>query len=138
MTAQRGDDVILKISNAATPETFATIGGLRGTDFSFNSRAIDTTHRATDGWQELMNNAGIRSVTIQANGTFTDSSTEAQMRQIAMSNELRNFQLSFGNGDMLQGSFKITNYSRSGAHRGEEVYDFSLESSGTINYSQTA
>lgn len=134
MTAQRGDDLVLKIGNAGTPEIFSTIGGLRGTDLSFNSRAIDTTHQVSGGWQELMDYAGIRSVKIQANGAFTDSETETQIRQIAMANALRNFQISFGNGDSLQGSFKIISYARSGAYRGEEVYDIALESSGAISY----
>ena len=134
MTAQRGDDLVLKIGNAATPEIFTTIGGLRGTNLSFNSRPIDATHKGSGQWQDLMNNAGIKSVKIQANGAFTNSATETQIRQLAMSNELRNFQIAFGNGDSLQGSFKITSYNRSGTYRGEEVYDLSLESSGSISY----
>lgn len=134
MTAQRGDDTILKIGNAGTPETFTAIGGLRGTGFIFSGKAVDATHLSTQGWQTLMDESGIRSVKIFANGLFTDSATEALVRQLAFNQSLRNYQIVFGNDDVLQGSFKITDYTRSGAHRGEEVYSFTLESAGEIAY----
>lgn len=134
MTAFAGDALLLKIGNGGTPETFSTVGGLRGTDLAFNSRAIDTTNKASGQWQELLDNAGTRSVRIQASGTFTDSATETQVRQLAMSNSLRNFQITFGNGDTLQGSFKITNYGRGGDYRDQERYEITLESAGMLTF----
>lgn len=134
MTAQNGDLVILKIGNAGTPETFTVIGGLRGTEMAFSSRPVDATNKASGQWQELLEGAGQRSLRIHASGMFTDSATEAQVRMLAMTNSLRNYQVSFGNGDVLQGTFKITSYNRSGGFRSEETYDLTLESSGEVTY----
>ena len=136
MTAQNGDKVILKIGDGAVSETFAAIGGLRMTGFSFNSKSAAATHLASGGWQEWTESAGERSVQIQASGFFTDSATEALIRQLAMSNTLRHYQLAFGNGDILQGSFKITHYDRSGAYGAEEIYSLTLESSGVVAYTE--
>jgi TP901-1 family phage major tail protein len=134
MTAQRGDDVILKIGNAGTPETFSVIGGLRGTGFIFSGKSVDATHLNTQGWQTLLNQSGIRSAKIFANGLFTDSVSEALTRQLAFNQSLSNYQIVFGNGDVLQGSFKITNYARNGTHREVESYSLTLESAGEIAY----
>lgn len=37
MTLHSGSDVILKIGDGGEPESFATIGGLRDTDFVFGA-----------------------------------------------------------------------------------------------------
>jgi TP901-1 family phage major tail protein len=77
MVAQDGNDVLLKIGNGASPtEVFTTVGGIRGTRFAFNTRAIDVTHKLSGDWRELLNGAGVRSLTIQGEGLFTDSSTK--------------------------------------------------------------
>lgn len=134
MTAQNGDDMILKIGDGEESETFAALGGLQATGFTFSGKAADAAHLASGGWQEWLDTAGTRSVQIQAGGRFSDSATEALTRQLALSSTLRHYQLAFGNGDALQGSFKITAYSRSGAYGGEETYSLTLESSGEVVY----
>jgi TP901-1 family phage major tail protein len=134
MTAYNSDQLLLKISNGGTPEVFAPIGGLRGTELSINAQAINATHKMSESWQELLNVAGTKSVRIKASGRLTDSAAEAQIRQLAFTDSLHRYQLAFSNGDTLQGSFKITQYNRSGEYFDVENYTLMLESSGIITF----
>ena len=54
MTAQRGRDLLLKISDGASPEAFTGVAGLRATSLAFNSAMVDITNADSAGhWREL-------------------------------------------------------------------------------------
>ena len=134
MTAQKGSDVLLKVGDGGTPEAFATVGGLRGTDFSLTRHPIDVTNMSSAGFQELLDCGGTQSISISGDGLFTDIASETLIRSYAFSGEIRNYELEFGNGDKISGAFQITNYERSGDVEDEERYAISLLSSGQFIY----
>ena len=135
MAAQKGSLVLLKVGNGGAPESFTTIGGLQTTAFAVSTQAVDATARESGAWRKLLDGAGIRSISLSANGVFTDSSAEETVRSLAISGTVRNYQMTFGNGDTLSGPFLITAYERSGAQQDEERYALTLFSAGTIIYS---
>jgi len=60
MTAQKGKDILLKIGDAASPEVFASIGGLRTKGLSFNGEAVDITNSdSASQWRELLAAGGV-------------------------------------------------------------------------------
>ena len=59
MTAQRGRDMLVKIGDGGSPESFTTVAGLRTRTFSLNAREVDTTHAESGGWRELLAGAGV-------------------------------------------------------------------------------
>lgn len=134
MTAQKGSLMLLKIGNGGAPETFTTIGGLRATGFSHNNQTVDTTNKDSGAWRQLLDGAGTRSVSISGSGVFTDSAAEETVRGIAMNNQIKNYQLTFGNGDSMSGAFQIASYQRSGNYNNEETYSLSLLSAGPVTF----
>lgn len=132
MTAYKGSSLLLKVGNGGAPETFTTIGGMRVTALAYNNAIVDASNRGTGAWRTLLEDAGLRSLNVSGSGIFTDAVSEETVRAIAMSGQIRNFQMSFGNGDSLTGAFQITAYQRAGNHNGEETYSLSLASAGTI------
>lgn len=81
MPAQKGSEVLLKVGNAGSPtETFTLVGGIRNVDFSFSSKSIDISHNSSGHWQELLDDAGKRSVSISGDGLFTSSESEELIR----------------------------------------------------------
>lgn len=135
MTAQKGSALLLKVGDGGSPtETFATLGGLQVTRLAVNQRAVDATARDSGAWRALLASAGIRSVSISASGMFTDAASEETLRGYAFAGSVNHYQLSFGNGDLLQGSFLVTAYDRAGNHDAEERYSLTLESSGTVTF----
>ena len=44
MAAQKGADLLMKIGDGGSPESFTTIGGMRSTSLSMNDEMVDITN----------------------------------------------------------------------------------------------
>ena len=140
MAAQKGSSFLLKDNSSGTP---ATIGGMRSTSMSINGEMVDITAKDSatfsgssghDIGRALGANMGIRSMSLSASGVFTDSAGENNVRGAAFTGGSVNYDLVFGDGSTVKGAFIITSYERAGEYNGEETYSLTLESSGTITY----
>ena len=134
MAAQKGSLLLLKVGNGGGPEVFTTVGGLRTTSFTHNNQTVDTSNKDSGAWRTLLENAGVRSITISGTGVFTNVASEETIRSIAMNNQIKNYQMTFGNGDSMTGAFQITSYQRAGNYNNEETYSISLASAGAITF----
>ena len=134
MAAQKGGDFALYIGDAASPEVFTKVGGLRTTDMTLNNESVDITNKDSAGYRQLLEGGGTQSMAISAGGVFTDAVSEETVRGKVFSNTIDNYQLQFGNGDKLEGNFQITSYERTGEHAGEETYSVSLESAAAFTF----
>lgn len=132
MAAERGSAFLLKIGDGASPPGFTTVAGLKTTQLSINGDAIAITNKGSGGWRELLSSAGVRSVSVAASGIFTGSSAEAQVRSLALSGALEDFELSFESGERMQGKFLVTRLEYAGDFNGERNYTLALESSGEV------
>ena len=77
---------------------------------------------------------GIRSMSVSASGVFTDSAGENNIRGAAFTGGSVNYDLVFGDESTVKGAFIITSYERAGEYNGEETFSISLESNGTMTY----
>lgn len=118
-------------------EVFKSIGGLRSNGFSFASDAIERTNRGSNQWREIVDEAGIRSVSISGSGVYTHESNWKTMRNAAFAGVL--VCLAFIEaqlGEIYSGCFKITAIEGAGEYDGESSFSMSAESSGRINISE--
>ena len=115
MAVQKGSAFLLKDNSSGTPQT---IGGLKRTSMTINGETV----------------MGIRSMTLSASGVFTDSTGENNLRGAAFTGSAVNYDLVFGDGSDVKGAFIVTSYERAGEFNGEETFSCTLESSGTITY----
>lgn len=132
MSAQSGGLFLLKIKTKDS--NYQTIGGLRTTRFMLNNNLVDATNKTSGGWRDVLPGGGIKQVSISGSGIFTDSASERKLRELAFENKIEDYQLTFGNGEKLEGSFQISSYERAGNYNDEEVYSLTLESSGMVTY----
>lgn len=132
MTAQKGSAFLLKISDGGTPATYQTVAGLRTTQMSVTGESVVVTSKDSGGWRELLSGAGVRSVSVGAAGIFLGSAAEAQVRANAMAGTLGDYQLSFEDGEKLQGKFLVQRLDYAGDFNGERNYTLQLESSGEV------
>jgi TP901-1 family phage major tail protein len=132
MAAERGSAFLLKIGDGASPPGFVTVAGLKTTQMSINGDAVAITNKGSGGWRELLSGAGVRSVSVAASGIFTGSSAEAQVRSLALTGDLQEYQLSFESGERMQGEFLVTRLEYAGDFNGERNYTVVLESSGEV------
>ena len=139
MAAGKGSSFLLKENSTGTP---ATVGGLRSTSMTINGEMVDITDKdanafitsGNDKARLLLQGGGVRSMSLSASGVFTDSSTENLVRGFAFDGAIQNYDLVFSDGSKIAGAFLITSYERAGEYNGEETYSLTLESSGTIAY----
>lgn len=132
MAAERGSAFLLKIGEGGNPGGFVTVAGLKTTQLSINGDAVAITNKGSAGWRELLSGAGVRSVSVAASGIFTGSTAEAQVRGLALSGALQDYELSFEGGERMQGQFLVTRLEYAGDFNGERNYTLALESSGEV------
>jgi TP901-1 family phage major tail protein len=133
MTAQKGKDLLVKISDGAGG--FTTVAGLRTRRLAFNAETVDITNaESANRWRELLGGAGVRRASISGRGLFTDAATDASMRQTFFDGSVLNYQIVIPSFGTVQGAFQLTNLEFAGEHNGEVTYDVALESAGEVTF----
>ena len=84
MAVEKGSAFLLKIGNGAATPVYSTIAGLRTTQLSINGDAVNVTNKDSGGWRELLNGAGVRSISVAAAGIFTGSAAETRAQSNAL------------------------------------------------------
>jgi len=137
-TTEGGSAIAIDVDGTGTAvEYFRTIAGLRSTSFSFEGEAIDITNQDSSQWKEILDQAGIRGVSLSGEGVFKDEFTFKKARTLALGQNLKNWQVCVNtSGDYWSGCFKITSMEQSGEYNAESTYSLSLESSGAISYTE--
>lgn len=136
MSAFKGNSMILKVGDGASPtEFFTSIGGVQVVNVAVDATVIDASHVASGVWRAGLSQAGGKRVSINVRGVFEDSATEKTVRELAFSGANRKFQLLFGNGDTLTANFQVSAYERVGDQEKPEAVSFKLESVGDVIYS---
>ncbi len=132
MAIEKGSAFLLKAGDGATPPVFTTVAGLRTTSVQINAEQVVVTNKGSGGWRELLEGAGVRSVTVSAAGVFTGSAAEAQIQAASLAGMLGQYRLAFESGATLTGQFLIARLDHSGDFNGERSYALTLESSGEV------
>ena len=133
MTAQKGKDLLVKITDGAGG--FTTVAGLRTRRLAFNAETVDVTNaESANRWRELLGGAGVRRASISGRGLFTDAATDASMRQTFFDGAVLNYQIVIPSFGTVQGLFQLTNLEFAGEHNGEVTYDIALESAGEVTF----
>src|SRR3712207_9295824 len=110
MTAQKGKDLLIKISDGAG--AFVAVAGLRTRQLAFNAETVDVTNAESAGrWRELLAGAGVRRAGLTGSGVFKDEASDARMRQVFFDGEIRTYQVIVPDFGRLEGPFQITSRS---------------------------
>jgi TP901-1 family phage major tail protein len=135
MTAQAGKDVLLKIGDGGSPESFTTLAGLRAKTLSLNARVVEVTHADSPGrWRELLDGAGVRQAAISGAGIFVDSAADETVRGVFFDQAKRRFQVIVPDFGVIEGPFLVSALEYSGRHDGEASYSISLSSAGALSF----
>ena len=136
MTAQKGKDLLVKISDGAS---YTTIAGLRTRRLAFNAKTVDITHaESANRWRELLDGAGVKRASVSGRGLFKDAASDALMRRTFFDGTIVGYQIVIPAFGTVQGPFQITSLEFAGEHNGELTYDMTLESAGELNFAAIA
>lgn len=131
MAAQKGKDLLLKISDGAG--AFVTVAGLRTRRIALNADSVDVTDAESSGrWRELLGGAGLRRASVSGTGIFKDQASDILLRQVFFDGLLRDWQIVIPGLGVLAGPFQISNLDYRGEHAAEVTFDISLDSAGAL------
>jgi TP901-1 family phage major tail protein len=132
MAIQKGKDLLVKVFDGAA---FATVAGLRSRRLAFNSEIVDVTHSESAGrWRELLEGAGVKKASVAGAGVFRDGPSDALVRGLVFSGEIKAFQIVIPDFGRIEGPFQVTGLEFRGEHAGEVTYDLALESAGELTF----
>lgn len=115
-------------------EAFETLGGLRTKSFAFASDAIENSNHGTNQWRQVVDDAGMRQLSLSGDGVYTNESTFEALEEAAFENTLTCLAIvDVRSGKVYIGCFKITALEASGAFDGEATYTMSAVSSGEVD-----
>lgn len=131
MAKQAGKNLLIKIGDGLSPETFTTIAGQRTTSFSINNDQIDVTDKDDSSWRKLLE-GGVRSCSLSSSGLLQDEVAHTVLVTAAANGTIANYQLIFANGLTITGPFQVASVEVSGEYTGAQQYSITLESAGDI------
>ena len=130
MSEQKGRDFVLQHEDGASPASYTTIAGMTLTSMSINNSPVDITDKDSAGVQELLEDAGVQSMSVQADGRYVHGAPHDNLEDMAHNRTKENFKLVWGNSDTYEASFVVDTYNRGGPHDAEETFSVSLIRSG--------
>ncbi len=132
MVAQKGRDLLLKISDGGT---YTTVAGLRTKRLAFNAETVDITDAESAGrWRELLGGAGIQRASLSGGGVFKDQASDALVRTAFFAGSILSWQVLIPGFGALTGLFQITSLEYSGDYNGEVRFELALESAGSLSF----
>lgn len=133
MAAQKGKDLLLKISDGAGG--FMTVAGLRTKRLALNADTVDATDAESVGrWRELLAGAGVKRASVSGAGIFKDQASDALLRQVFFDGLIRDWQIVVPDFGVISGTFQIVNLDYRGEHASEATFDITLESAGVLSF----
>ena len=135
MSKYKGRELRIKVRTSTGPDVFTVIGGIRTESMTINSETVDVTDKDGNGWRELLEGAGITSMSLKGSGVVSDDTvfTDHIMAAV-MANTHVVLKIESGLGDVWQGTFAVPSAERAGEYNKEETFSITLESAGTITY----
>lgn len=134
MTAQRGDGILLKVGNGATPEVFTAAAGLKTASVTINKEQVDITSADdTDKWRRLLTGASNKSLSVSGSGVLKDDAVMTTIITSVLADTYKNWQVVIPGAGTFQGPCQV-NISYAGDHNGEATYDITLQSAGQMDF----
>jgi TP901-1 family phage major tail protein len=136
MAGQAGRDVLLKISDGATPPVFQTVAGLRAKTIALSAKSVDATAADSPGaWRELLAGAGLKEASVTGSGVFKDAASDALVRASFFAQDRRVWRLIVPDFATLEGPFQVAALEYGGVHDGEATFSMTLVSAGELGFS---
>lgn len=134
MNELKGSEFLLQVEDPLNVGTFDLLGGLKTKSGTLNGEPVDVTNHGSNGWRQLLNNAGINSIDVSGEGVTQRVETFKRVLEYWKNKQFLTWRLSmvFGaeNVVLITGEFQNTSIEFSGENDKEVPYSLTLQSSG--------
>lgn len=131
MTKYAGRSLILKLGTGGAG---GVVAGLTNLTFTQNNESVDVTDKDSNGWRDLLEGAGTKSISISGDGIASNAATYETLKGYAQANSHNIFQITCDDTDLFEGTFMITSFSETGGVSGAQTFSLSMESTGAITF----
>jgi TP901-1 family phage major tail protein len=139
MAKFKGREFRVSVRTSTGPDVYAVIGGIRTESVTINSETVDVTDKDGNGWRELLEGAGITSMSVKGSGVVSNNTVFTHHIMAAkMADTHITIKLESGLGDVFTGKFAVPSVERAGEYNKEETFSISLESAGVVTYTAAA
>jgi predicted secreted protein len=107
------------------------IEGVREKSAACNGEAIDVSSDDSDGWRELLSEAGENAVDISLSGVTKDKTLKTDW---FAGNRTKTVELTYPDGGVLSGTFFLVSYTDTGPYKDATTFEATLQSSGPVTY----
>jgi TP901-1 family phage major tail protein len=134
MAKQKGSDLLLKLDTTGGGN-FVTIGGVQNATLRFRVGDAEVTNQGSPGkYRELLEGAGIKSMSVSGSGVFDTAAPQSTVRQVVMDALHRRWQVIVPGEGIYDAKFQVTQYERRGQHERDVTFDITLESDGLVTF----
>lgn len=105
--------------------------GLQSTSVTVNQEGVDTTDNCSNGYRQMLEGAGVRSLSIAGNGI---SRNFGSILAAHVQNQQLYTLITNAAGQVYAGFCHISSIALSGAHNGADLFDIALESASRVQY----
>jgi len=111
---------------------FTVLAAMRTTTMAVNNETVDVTSKG-DLQRELLENCGIQSVSIKAQGCISSADSYKKISYAANTGEILNCKINSNNSEIYSGGFIISGFETSGEYNKEGLYSITLESADSFS-----
>jgi TP901-1 family phage major tail protein len=128
MTAYTGRSMTLKLGTWAAGTALAQV---RTHTLTMDHEVVDITNKDSNGFRTILEGAGTKSIGITMDGIVDNAASYETLFSAANAGSISTYSIGgMGDGDVIEGSFHLSNFETSGAHNGEQTFSVTLNSSG--------
>ena len=106
--------------------------GLQATSVTINQEGVDTTDNCSSGQRQMLEGAGVRSLSISGNGI--SRSFGNILAAHVQNQQIYTLIVNAVGQEVYAGFCHISSISLSGAHNGADLFDIALESTSRVQY----
>lgn len=111
---------------------FTVLAAMRTTTMTVNNETVDVTSKG-DLQRELLENCGIQSVSIKAQGCISSADSYKKISYAANTGEILNVKINSNNGEIYSGGFILSAFETSGEYNKDGLYSITLESADSFS-----
>lgn len=135
-----GVNLLIYVEDAPGSGTYIALGGQNSATVTLNNELIETTDKLGNEFAESLEGHGIQSMSVSGAGLIDSTVAEELVRSAAYNRVGINMIISFTNlgptsGARVIARFMVPSFEVAGEHTDAQNYSISLESNGSINYS---
>lgn len=114
----------------------AAVDGVREKGIALNGEPVDVTDDVSDGWRELLAEAGEHQVNISLSGVT--KSDDLKVSWFAVTDRIKAVTITYPDGGVLAGNFFLASFSETGPYLDATTFEAEIQSTGAVTFTPGA